>query len=165
VHTQILPVPLEGPIYFVSHGGEKFPDVVLVLQGYGITVDLTGQTFISKAGVTSATFHNTPDVPFESIEVNLPAGPYSEFGANLPHNGQNFCGQKLVVPTAFTASNGLEIHQNTPVNITSCPKSLIRQQKLKAALAACHHKQAKKRAGCERTARKRYNAKQARRKR
>jgi hypothetical protein len=159
VHTQILPVPLEGPIYFVSHGGEKFPDVVLVLQGYGITVNLTGQTFISKAGVTSATFHNTPDVPFESIEVNLPAGPFSEFGANLPHNGQNFCGQKLVVPTAFTASNGLEVHQNTLVSITNCPKSLTSQQKLKAAMAACHKKHGKKRTGCEQIARKRYAAK------
>ncbi|HEU0250927.1 MAG TPA: hypothetical protein VFR48_09405 [Solirubrobacteraceae bacterium] len=161
VHTPILPVPLEGPIYFVSHGGEKFPDVVLVLQGYGITVDLTGQTFISKAGVTSATFHNTPDVPFESIEVNLPSGPYSEFGANLPHNSQSFCGQKLVVPTAFTASNGLEIHQNTPVNITNCPKSITTQQKLNRALAACHHKHGKKRTSCERTARKRYPATKA----
>ena len=64
VHTQVLPVPLEGPVYFVSYGGAKFPDAVLVLDGYGVHIELHGETFI-KNGVTSATFRNTPDVPFE----------------------------------------------------------------------------------------------------
>jgi hypothetical protein len=148
-------------VYFVSHGGEKFPNAVLVLQGYGVTVQLTGDTFINSAGVTSATFRNTPDVPFESIEVTLPAGEYSEFGINLPHGGQNLCGAKLAMPTLFKASNGLEIKQNTFVGVTGCPKSLTIGQKLKRALAACHHKHGKTRTTCERTARKRYAAKKA----
>ncbi|HWX46408.1 MAG TPA: hypothetical protein VNY52_13960 [Solirubrobacteraceae bacterium] len=46
--TPVLPVPLSGPAYFVSHGGAKFPELVVVLQGDGVIVDLRGETFISK---------------------------------------------------------------------------------------------------------------------
>jgi hypothetical protein len=164
VHTQVLPVPLEGPVYFVSYGGAKFPDAVLVLKGYGITIELHGHTFIDgKTGVTTATFESLPDVPFESIEVSVPQGPFSEFGANLPHGGLNFCGQKLSMPVSFKASNGLEIHQNTNVGITGCPKTKTRAQKLAAAIKACHKKRGHKRAACVRAARKHYGAKSSRR--
>jgi len=54
VHTPLLPVPLEGPAIFVSHGGEAFPSLIMVLQGYGVTIDLVGTTFINKAGITSS---------------------------------------------------------------------------------------------------------------
>jgi len=160
----VLPVPLAGPVYFVSHGGAKFPDAVVVLQGYGITVDLVGETFISKAGITSATFASTPDVPFESIEVTIPQGPFSEFGANLPAKAHgSFCGQKLTMPTLFKAQNGREIHQNTPVGVTGCAKGLTRAQKLAAALKACHKKPNKaRRQACEKAARKAYGAKASR---
>jgi hypothetical protein len=40
VRTPALPVPLQGPAIFVSHGGEAFPSLTMVLQRYGITVDL-----------------------------------------------------------------------------------------------------------------------------
>lgn len=33
VHTQVLPVPLEGPVYLVSDGGEAFPSLTMVLLG------------------------------------------------------------------------------------------------------------------------------------
>jgi hypothetical protein len=124
VHTEVLPVPLEGPVYFVSYGGAKFPDAVVVLQGQGVTVDLTGETFINKkTGVTSATFPDTPEVPFESIEVSLPTGPFSEFGANLPGGSYNFCGRKLSMPVFFESSTGVQIHENTPVAVAGCSKA------------------------------------------
>ena len=82
VHTPLLPVPLEGPAIFVSHGGEAFPSLTIVLQGYGVTVELVGTTYISKAGVTSTTFKTVPDVPFNTFELTLPEGPYSALGAN-----------------------------------------------------------------------------------
>ncbi len=141
VHTQLLPVALEGPVYFVSHGGAKFPDAVMVLQGDGVTVKLTGETFIdNKTGVTSATFPNTPDVPFESIEVLLPQGKFSEFAANLPkHMKYTFCGRKLAMPVFFKAQNGLEIHRSVPVGVTGCGKATAAKKARKARARKSSH--------------------------
>ena len=61
VHTPVLPVPLQGPVYFVSNGGEEFPEAVIVLDGYGVHVELHGKTFIAeKTGITTATFRRHP---------------------------------------------------------------------------------------------------------
>jgi hypothetical protein len=144
VHTPVLPTPLEGPVYFVSYGSAKFPDAVLDLTGDNVHIELHGETFISKTSVTSATFRNTPDVPFESIEVTVPMGPYSEFGANLPpKDNYNFCTQKLKMPTFFKAQNGLEIHQQTPLTITGCPKPKKTKNTHKKHTTAATHKPAK----------------------
>jgi hypothetical protein len=118
--TPILPVPLEGPAYFVSHGNEAFPQLILVLQGYGITIDLVGDTFISKAGITSSTFAHVPDAPVSSFELTLPQGKYSALTANA-----NLCTVKggLKMPTEFVAQNGAVIHQSTPIAVSGCPKA------------------------------------------
>jgi hypothetical protein len=117
--TPVLPVTLTGPAYFVSYGGAKFPELVVVLQGYGVTVDLHGETFISKAGITSSTFRQVPDVPITSFELKLPQGAYSALAAN-----GNLCTVKggLKMPTAFTGQNAAVIKQSTPVTVTGCPK-------------------------------------------
>jgi uncharacterized repeat protein (TIGR01451 family) len=116
--TPVLPVPLTGPAYFVSHGGEAFPSLIVVLQGYGTTVNLVGSTYISKAGITSSTFKSVPDVPIYEFELVLPEGPYSALAAL-----GNLCTTKnLVMPTEFTGHNGEEIHTNTKIQVTGCPK-------------------------------------------
>ena len=152
--TPILPVPLEGPAYFVSNGGEAFPNLIMVLQGYGITIDLVGSTFISKTGITSSTFKTVPDQRVSSFELVLPQGPYSALTAN-----GNLCASKLSMPTEFVGQNGSLLNQNTKVSVTGCPKVkiLTRTQKLALALKACHkqHNRAKRKA-CERQARKKY---------
>ena len=117
--TPVLPVPIEGPTYFVSHAGEEFPSLIAVLQGYGVTVNLVGSTFINnKTNITSSTFKNVPDVPIASFELNLPQGKYSALAAT-----GNLCKSKLVMPTAFTGQNGATLHQSTPISVTGCPKS------------------------------------------
>ena len=157
VHTPLLPVPLEGPAIFVSHGNESFPSLTMVLQGYGVTIDLVGATFISKSGITSTTFKTVPDQPFNTFELVLPEGHYSALAAN-----GNLCaptttktvkkkvtvrvkGHKktvtrkvkeavpatLVMPNEFVAQNGAAIHEDTTISVTGCAKT-VRPKKHKA---------------------------------
>jgi hypothetical protein len=111
---------LTGPAYFVSNGSEAFPNLIVVLQGYGVTIHLVGDTFINKAGVTSSTFKAVPDVPIQSFELNLPQGPYSALTAN-----GNLCKEqkKLVMPTEFVAQNGAEIRQTTKIEVQGCTRT------------------------------------------
>ena len=147
--TPILPVPLEGPAYFVSHGNEAFPQLILVLQGYGITIDLVGDTFISKAGITSSTFAHVPDAPVSSFELTLPQGKYSALTANanlctptktvtvkkkvtvkvhgrkrtVTRSVKQTVAEPLTMPTEFVAQNGAELKQDTHISVTGCPKA------------------------------------------
>jgi hypothetical protein len=124
--TPLIPVPLTGPAYFVSYGGTKFPELVIVLQGYGVTLDLHGETFINKAGITSSTFHTVPDAPVGSFELTLPQGRYSALAAN-----GNLCKTKLKMPTLFDAQNGMKIKQSTPIAVTGCQKKKTHKAKTK----------------------------------
>jgi hypothetical protein len=129
--TPLLPVGLSGPVYFVSHGGEAFPSLIIVLQGDGVRVDLTGATFISKAGITSSTFRTTPDVPVESFELYLPQGKYSALAAN-----GNLCKEtaRLKMPTEFVAQNGMVLKQSTKITVTGCPKTKAKRAHAKHAV-------------------------------
>jgi hypothetical protein len=127
VITPLLPVPLEGPAYFVSHGGQAFPSLIIVLQGYGVTVELVGSTFISKKGITSSTFKTNPDVPFNTFELTLPQGKYSALAANA-----NLCKTKLKMPTLFIAQNGAQKRQTTRISVTGCPKHQNHERRGKA---------------------------------
>jgi hypothetical protein len=161
--TPLIPVPLAGPAYFVSHGGEAFPSLIVVLQGYGITIDLVGSTFISKSGITSSTFKTVPDQPVGSFELTLPEGKYSALAANgnlcsvtntvtvkkkvtvrvkghkktVTRKVKESVAGSLTMPTAFVAQNGAVIHQSTPISVTGCAKA-------KPAKKAKKHKKAGK---------------------
>jgi hypothetical protein len=139
VHTPILPVPLTGPAIFVSHGGEAWPTLTLVLQGDGVTVDLVGTTLISKAGVTSTTFKTVPDQPFSTFELTLPQGEYSALTAL-----GNLCKQKPVMPAEFLAQNGATLHQNTKIAVTGCAKKKAKKAPKRKAR---HPRQRTKRPG------------------
>ena len=170
VHTPLIPVPLQGPAIFVSHGGEAFPSLTLVLQGYGITIDLVGTTDI-KNGVTSTTFKTVPDQPFSSFELTLPEGPYSALTTTgnlcsltktvtvkkkvtvrvhgrrktITRSVKQAAPATLAMPTEFVAQNGAEIHQDTPITVTGCPPT-----RAKAVKKAKQHKipsAARRRAG------------------
>jgi hypothetical protein len=126
--TPLLPVPLSGPAYFVSHGGAKFPELVIVLSGYGTTIQLHAETFISKTGITSSTFKTIPDAPVGTFELTLPQGKYSALAAP-----SNLCKATLKMPTVFTAQNGAMIKQSTPITVTGCPKHRVKKKAKKAS--------------------------------
>lgn len=121
--TPVLSNPLRGPAYLVSHGGAAFPDLVVVLQGEGVTVDLVGSINI-KNGVTSSTFNSVPDAPISTFDLVLPTGPHSVLAANLPAKAKSsFCRQKLAMPTLITAQSGAVIKQTTKIAVAGCPKA------------------------------------------
>jgi hypothetical protein len=153
VHTPILSVPLEGPVYFVSNGGEAFPNLVVVLQGDGVTIDLVGDTLI-RDGVTSTTFKSTPDTPFSTFEINLPEGPYSALTANgnlcrptvaklvkkrvrvqvdgrmrfVTRKVKEQVATSLTIPSDYVASDGAAYNANVPITVTGCGKASSRKK-------------------------------------
>lgn len=116
--TSLLPVPLVGPVYFVAHGGAKFPEVVMVMQGYGVTIESHGETFIDKAGVTSTTFPNVPEAPIPSFELRLPPGP----GSALSAHG-DLCAKSMHMVTTIVSYNTREIKETPPVLASGCHAS------------------------------------------
>jgi hypothetical protein len=139
-HTPVLAGAFTGPAYLVSHGGAAFPDVVVVLQGEGITLDLVGSVNIKK-GITKSAFATVPDAPISSFELSLPEGPHSALAAVVPAKAKgSLCGQSLTMPTTMTGQNGAVVQQNTKIAVTGCPKA---KKKAKAK----RHKKSGKRKG------------------
>jgi uncharacterized repeat protein (TIGR01451 family) len=120
--TPVLANPVSGPAYLVSHGGAAFPDLVVMLQGEGVTLDLIGSINIRK-GVTSSAFANVPDAPISAFELKLPEGPHSGLAAVVPAKAKgSLCGQKLTMPTTLTGQNGAVVKQTTKIAVTGCAK-------------------------------------------
>ena len=118
VATPVLPGGLSGTAYFVSHGGAKYPELIIVLVGEnGLTVQVRAETFISKKGVTTATFNTAPDQPFTSFELTFPQRQYPALTAN-----GNLCKSTLKIPTEMVGQNGAVIKQATKITVTGCPK-------------------------------------------
>jgi hypothetical protein len=118
-NTPVLSAKLKGPAILVSHGGQAFPDLDLLLEGNGVRVILVGNTNI-KNGITTTNFAATPDVPVTSITLNLPIGGHSALTAN-----GNVCANKLVMPTTIVGQNGTAFKQNTAIKISNCPVRIV----------------------------------------
>jgi hypothetical protein len=158
--TPVLNVPLTGPAILVSHGGAAFPDLVMVLQGQGVTIELVGNTDI-KNGITYSKFETVPDAPVSTFELTLPESPHSILGTDIPTSANyDLCGQSLSMPTTITGQNGAVVKQATTIAIEGCGKSdtkaLTRAQKLTKALKVCKRQPRTKRAPCDRAARVKY---------
>jgi hypothetical protein len=118
-NTPTLPGKLTGPAILVSHGGQAFPDLDLVMSSGGVRVILVGNTNI-KNGITTTNFAANPDVPVSSITVNLPTGAHSALAAN-----GNLCANKLVMPTTMVGQNGSTFKQSTTIKVNNCPVRVV----------------------------------------
>jgi hypothetical protein len=163
--TPILNAPLAGPAYLVSHGGAAFPDLDIVLQGEGITIDLVGNTDIKK-GITFSRFEAVPDAPISSFELSLPQGPHSALAAygdlcagsktatvrklitrrvhgHLRHmtvSVKNSVAEQLLMPTTIVGQNGAVVRQTTTIAVTGCTR---RKPSKKGKTKATRHQKAK----------------------
>ena len=141
--SPVLASALSGPAILVSHGGEAFPDLVIVLQGEGIRLDLVGNTRIKK-GVTFSRFETVPDAPVSSFDLDLPRGPHSALTANRGLCGKSVTVKKrvsrrvrgrvvhgfkrvrqlraasLLMPTTIIGQNGAVLRQATRIAVTGC---------------------------------------------
>ena len=147
-----FPAPIPFPLLHIDTG-YKFREMIEFRDSYtrqvGVKLIVHGETFISRSGVTSATFKTVPEAPFESAEVSVPTGPYSEFAANgnlckvtktvtvkkkvsVKRDGKTVKVTKKVnetkpeslkMPIEFTASDGQQIKEETPIGVTGCTKS------------------------------------------
>jgi hypothetical protein len=165
--TPILASPLSGPAILVSHGGQAFPDLVLVLQGEGVRVDLTGHTQI-KNGITYSHFETVPDAPVSSFDLSLPQGPHGVLTTDKPGvrdlcattrtvrvrrrvtrrvNGHNrrvmvkarrAVAAALLMPTTITAQNGAVLKQTTKIAVTGCQTTKKAKKARRARRAATH---------------------------
>lgn len=163
VTTPLIPVPLRGPAYFVSHGGAKFPELVVVLQGYGITIELNGETSIHE-GFTTSTFNAVPDVPFNHFSLELPMGANSALAGT-----GDFCSHvskhvvrvkthvkgkvvfrkrvmrsvvnvKLAMPTQIVGQDNAVVEQMTDVVAEGCPKLKLGTKQAGKAKGKSNHK-------------------------
>ncbi len=120
--SPLLPGTLTGPAVLVSHGGEAFPDLDLILNGSGVRVILVGHTKITK-DITTTNFSETPDLPVNSITVKLPVGSHSA----VTNNGE-LCPQPLVMPTTISGWNGASFKQNTIIKVSGCGVRIVGQK-------------------------------------
>jgi len=149
VHTPILSTTLAGPAYLVSKdraststAGESaaekeeaaFPDLVLVLQGQGVRIDLTGALFVSAKNITSVAFRSLPDVPIRRLDLILSEGSSSIFAAS-----SGLCTKKpLTMFTAITAQNGARVKPTVKVAVEGCKGPKRHKKKRRPGVSEVH---------------------------
>ncbi len=115
VSTPVLPSVLAGPAYLVFHSGTEYPELMIVLQGDGVALELDGQLNISSRGVVSGTFRGLPDVPVSRFRLDLLQGADSILGASA-----SLCSKAPYITYKITGQNKAQIEHTARVVIDDC---------------------------------------------
>jgi hypothetical protein len=121
LRTPLLKSSLSGPAYFLSNGGAAVPDLVLLLQGEGVLLELEGSVHVRNE-ITTASFDSLPDMPLSTLSLVLPEGPHSLLGAN-----GHLCAGSLSMSTSLAGQNGASLNGATPVAVSGCPRRAGKQ--------------------------------------
>ncbi len=128
VLSPVLRAPLDGPVYVLSRAGAAPPEVAVVLEGEGVTIEAVGQAKVT-GGVESISFSSLPDVPFSELDVLLDAGPRSLLAANLPAKARgSVCGRKLEMPAQMTGQDGAVLEQTITIAVSGCARPRDRRK-------------------------------------
>jgi hypothetical protein len=130
VDTPILSTPLTGPVYLVFHRGDKYPDLVLLLHGSGLELQLKGTVEVSK-GVSSTTFSALPDIPMSLFELDLPEGGHSLLGAT-----ENLCAKPRTMLDTLLGHNGAGREGSAKVAVEGCPTRAAKASKRRRVKAS-----------------------------
>jgi hypothetical protein len=112
--TPLLAEPLGGTVYLEAHKPPTLPTLEAVLQGSGVTVDLSG-TLDLRNGIQS-TFGTVPDVPITSFRLTLPP---SAANSALQATA-DLCSATLPLTATIVGQNGKKVDVNSAVEVAGC---------------------------------------------
>jgi hypothetical protein len=118
--TPVLAAPLSGTVYLAQQQPGKLPTLEAVLQGSGITVDLSGTLSLGK-GITS-TFGAVPDVPITSFRLSLPPNPANSALAA----SADLCSAPLKFSASILGQNGKKTDVNSIVGVAGCAMQITK---------------------------------------
>lgn len=118
--TPVLPGQLTGTAWLVSHGGEAYPNLDLILNGDGVTVILVGKSKVLNSQITTS-FDTLPDVPVSSVSLYLPSGSNSLLAAN-----GKLCRTAMKLPTTLIGQNSATILGEPSIAMRNCPVEVIK---------------------------------------
>jgi hypothetical protein len=98
--TPLLEEPMEGSVYLRS-SDSQLPDLVAVLRGHGLTIDLNGR-IDSVHGGLRASFEGLPDAPVSKFVMTLNGGK-----RGLLVNERNPCAVPALATAQFIGQNNL----------------------------------------------------------
>jgi len=113
--TPLLEEPMQGPA-ILRASSHTLPDLVFVLRGHGVEVDVAGRIDSNKGGIRG-TFPTIPDAPVSKFVLKMRGGKHG-----VLVNAANLCKETQLASARFTghANRGWRLH---PALKAKCKKT------------------------------------------